>query len=303
VHGRHRPPPSAAEGGTALTTTVDDEYEVIIVRYASRQTMRSQVYLNYHLYGEPDGPIGMDYYFWIVRNDRRTFVVDTGYSTLGGDNRNRGHLIHPGEALRKLGVDPDGATLVLTHAHYDHAGNVDLFPNSTVIVPKTEFDFWTGPYARRLQYHHSVEDTEIDHLRTVHEQGRIRFHAGEERLAPGVEMIQLGGHSPGQAILTVKTSAGTVLLASDATHYYEELERDMPFLVVAALEAMYAGFDEMKRLVAERGAILVPGHDPAVLDRHEQYDGDLAGIAASIGRLPQSPELLQYTAPKERETP
>ena len=94
-----------------------------------------------------------------------------------------------------------------------------------------------------------------------------------------------------------------MLLASDATHYYEELERDMPFLVVADLEAMYAGFDEMKRLVAERGAILVPGHDPAVLARHEQYDGELAGIAASIGRLPQPPGPPQHTAPKEKETP
>ncbi|MFT4468863.1 N-acyl homoserine lactonase family protein [Arthrobacter sulfonylureivorans] len=270
-----------------MNTDRDAEYEVVIVRYASRQTMRSQVYLNYHLYGEPDGPIGMDYYFWVIRNSHRTYVVDTGYSTLGGNNRNRGHLIHPGEALRKLGVDPDEATLILTHAHYDHAGNVDLFPNSTVIVPKTEFDFWTGPYARRLQYRHSVEGSEIDHLRTVYEQGRMQFHAGQELLAPGIEMIQLGGHSPGQAILTVKTSAGTVLLASDATHYYEELDRDMPFLVVADLEAMYAGFDEMKRLMAERGAILVPGHDPEVLGRHEQYEGELASFAASIGRLPQ----------------
>ncbi|QZS56839.1 N-acyl homoserine lactonase family protein [Rhodococcus opacus] len=269
-----------------VNTEVDDEYEVIVVRYASRQTVRSQIYLNYHLYGEPDAPMGMDYYFWIVRNAQRTFVVDTGYSEQGGFNRGRGHLIHPREALKLTGVEPDEATLILTHAHYDHVGNADLFPHSPVIIPKREFDFWTGPYARRLQYHHSVENAELAHLRRIHDEGRMQFHTGSIEVAPGIEMIQLGGHSPGQSILTVKTSEGMVLLASDATHYYEEIDRDMPFLVVADLEAMYAGFDQMKRIVEERNAILIPGHDPQVLDRHEQYQGALAGVAASIGRLP-----------------
>ena len=95
-------------------------------------------------------------------------------------------------------------------------------------------------------------------------------------------MIELGGHSPGQAILLVETGDGTVLLASDATHYYEEIERDMPFLVVADLAAMYTGFDEMKRLVAERDAILVPGHDPEVMTRFSPHPE--AEFAVIIGR-------------------
>ena len=264
-------------------SAVDETYEVLIVRYASRMTTRSAVFLNHHLYDEPDAPIGMDYYVWVVRNERRTIVVDTGYSELGGRNRQRGHLIHPREAFRGLGVEPAEATVVLTHGHYDHVGNVDLFPDSTVIVPRTEYDFWTGDYARRFQFHHTIEESEIDHLRTVHKEDRMVFHRGQEEIAPGVELIEIGGHSPGQAILTVNTFEGLVLLASDATHYYEELERDLPFLVVADLEAMYRGFDRMNQLVADRDAILVPGHDPAVLDRHRRLDGPLGEFVAVIG--------------------
>src|ERR1051325_813120 len=62
-------------------------WQVTIVRYGTRQTVRSDVYLNYHLYGEPDGPIGMDYFFWVIRNADRTIVVDTGLSAAGAGPR------------------------------------------------------------------------------------------------------------------------------------------------------------------------------------------------------------------------
>lgn len=269
-----------------MTTDPDDVYEVVIVRYGTRTTRRSEVFLNYHLYGEADAPIDMDYFFWVVRNAHRTFVVDTGFSQVGGSNRGRTFLVHPGTALDMLGIDRAAAKVILTHGHYDHIGNVDLFPASTIFMPESEFDFWTGPYAHKHQFHHSVEDSEIDHLRRVRDEGRLHLLTGTQTIAPGLEVIEVGGHSPGQTILVVDTVDGPVLLASDATHYYEELEREMPFLVVADLAAMYAGFDTMKQIAYERRAILVPGHDPHTLDRHEPYGGALTGIAASIGRLP-----------------
>jgi hypothetical protein len=73
-------------------------YQVTIVKYGTRQTVRSDVYLNHHLYGEPDGPIGMDYFFWVVRNTERTIIVDTGFSAIGGANRKRTTLIEPAPA-------------------------------------------------------------------------------------------------------------------------------------------------------------------------------------------------------------
>ncbi|WP_235214806.1 MBL fold metallo-hydrolase [Rhodococcus opacus] len=125
-----------------MNNTEDDEYEVVIIRYGTRETLRSKVFLNYEAYGESDGPIRMDYYFWVIRNAHRTFVVDTGYSEECGRHRGRHHLISPATALSFLGIDPDHATVIVTHAHYDHAGNLDLFPHSTVVIPATEYEFW-----------------------------------------------------------------------------------------------------------------------------------------------------------------
>jgi glyoxylase-like metal-dependent hydrolase (beta-lactamase superfamily II) len=264
-------------------TDDDDLYEVVIARFGTRTTVRSEVYLNYGVYHEDDGPIGMDYFVWVVRNARRTILVDTGFSTAGGDNRKRTMVRHPTAIWEALGITPESApVIVLTHAHYDHTGNLAHFPQSEIVVAQAELDFWAGPHAHRTQFHHSVEDEDLAVLRAADAEGRVTAFSGGHPVAPGVEVVELGGHTPGQSIVRVQTPAGTVVLASDALHYYEELERDMPFMSVADLVAMYAGFDALTSMT---DVILVSGHDAGSLDRFEPLGAPLEGHAAIIGRL------------------
>lgn len=264
----------------------DDTYEVVIARFGTRRALRSEVYLNFGVYHEDDGPIGMDYFVWVVRNAARTILVDTGFSVAGGDARNRTMLMHPTEIWAALGITPESAPpIVLTHAHYDHAGNLSHFPDSVVIMAQAELDFWAGPHANRAQFHHSVEDDDLLWLRDAHARGRVRAFSGTHTVAPGVEVIEVGGHTPGQSVVLVQTADGPVLIASDAVHYYEELDRDMPFMAVADLVGMYAGFDRLTAMLAEGTAThLVSGHDPTTLGRFEPFGELLAGNAAVIGR-------------------
>jgi len=264
-----------------------DEYQVTIVKYGTRSTVRSDVYLNYPLYHEDDATIGMDYFFWIVRNERRTIVVDTGFSPSGGQARNRTLLADVPALFRRFGVDPSAApTVVLTHAHYDHAGNLDLFPSSRVVMSEREFSFWSGRHARRVLFHHAVDDDGLAYLQTVHDEGRLELFRGSTVVAPGIEVIDVGGHTPGQCVVKVSTSDGVVLLASDAIHYYEEYERDMLFTSVASLVDMYEGFDRVRQMI-EDGEVshLVAGHDPDTLSRFTEASGEHGRLAATIGRL------------------
>lgn len=266
-------------------------YEVTIARYGTRVGRRSEVYLNHQLYHEDDAPIGMDYFVWVVRGGGRTIVVDTGYSVSGGERRARTMLQDPPALFESLGVLPaDAPTVVVTHAHYDHIGNLDHFGSSRIVIAQAELDFWASRHAQRVQFHHSVEDVELAVLFRAVEEGRVDAFDESVEVAPGVDVLRLGGHTPGQSVVRVPTRDGVVLLASDAVHYYEEYERDMPFSSVAELVTMYEGFDRIRAML-DSGEVdhLVSGHDPATLDRFRPLGRSDAEDVVTLGALDDDP--------------
>src|SRR5690606_36585983 len=127
-------------------------YEVLAVRYGTRTATKADSFLNFHLYGEPDASFEMDYSFWLVRGQGHTILFDTGFDAEVGRRRGRTTLVDPVAALAGLGVEPDGIDqVVVTHAHYDHIGNLHRFPDAEVVIARREYEFWTGPYANRFQ--------------------------------------------------------------------------------------------------------------------------------------------------------
>jgi glyoxylase-like metal-dependent hydrolase (beta-lactamase superfamily II) len=259
-------------------------YDVLAIRYGTRIATKAESYLNYHLYAEPDVPVRMDYFFWLVRGAGRTVVVDCGFGAEAGARRGRTMLVDPVAALAALGVDAASVDqLVVSHAHYDHIGNLHRFPNAEIVIARREYEFWTGPYAGRLQFAHSTEADELQGLAATAEQGRLRLVENTLDLAPGVELVVVGGHTPGQMVARVAgAGGGAVVLAADALHFYEELERDRPFFVVADLADMYRGFDVLREMSEDPGRLLVAGHDADVPHR---FPARVPGLPADLAEL------------------
>jgi glyoxylase-like metal-dependent hydrolase (beta-lactamase superfamily II) len=264
--------------------TSDGTREVVAVRYGNRTTTRAESFLNYHLYGEPDADIEIDYYFWVIRDGAGTTLVDTGFAPAAGDRRRRAWWTTPADALPAAGMDPgDVHTIVVTHAHWDHTGNLHQFPHAQVIISEAEYRFWTSDMARRAHFAAHAEPDEIAYLQRADAEQRLTLVQRQHKLADGIELIEVGGHTPGQLVVSVTTATGAVVLASDAVHFYEEVERDRPFAIVADLPAMYRAYDLLAGLAAQPGTRLVAGHDPQVRTR--------------FARHPASPDMTDLTAP------
>jgi glyoxylase-like metal-dependent hydrolase (beta-lactamase superfamily II) len=263
------------------------EHRVFAVKYAERDARRPEHFLG----GDPhDVPMPMDYFVWAVVSPERTWVVDTGFGPDDAARRGRRLVRTAAEALATIGVDAGGATeVIVTHFHYDHIGGLDHFPRARFHVQDREMAYATGRHMTRPALGHAFTGDHVAELvRAVH-QGRVAFHAGDDELAPGLSVHLIGGHTDGLQVVRVHTARGWLVLASDASHYYENIEAGRPFPIVFDVGAMVEGFDTLRRLASSADAI-VPGHDPLVLERYPAAAAGLEGIAVRLddGRLPVS---------------
>lgn len=237
--------------------------------------------------GDPhDGPMPMDYFVWLIRDGKRSILVDTGFTREMAARRGRRYLRCPSETLRALGVAAEDVTdVIVTHLHYDHAGNFALFPNATLHVQDLEVQFATGRHMCHapLREAYEVEDV-VALVREVY-RGRVQFHSGESRLAPGIGLHLIGGHTQGLQAVTVETRRGVVVLASDASHYYANMDSERPFPIVYHVGDMVEGWKRLRAL-AETPEHIIPGHDPEVLQRYPSPGDAYLGIVAALDAAP-----------------
>lgn len=254
-------------------------YEVFAVKYADRDGRRPEHFID----GDPhDAPMPMDYFVWLIRGEGRTILVDTGFGADDAAARNRRLYRSAADAAGLLGIDAaEIDEIILTHLHYDHAGGLGHFPDARLHLQDREMAYATGRRMGVGFFRHAYNPHHIaDAVYAVH-AGRVTFHDGDAEVADGVTVHHVGGHTDGLQVVRVDTGAGIVVLASDSTHYYENFDATRPFPIVYDVGAMVAGYDTLRRL-AGPGGVIVPGHDPQVIDRFPAADPALSGIAARL---------------------
>ena len=196
---------------------------------------------NATLIATPDGPV----------------LFDTGHYC------NRLPLL---DGLKRQGMTPaDVKAVFLSHLHFDHCNNIDLFPDAKVYVSRREWDYAMSPHERDLFMPWMIHEQLQKH--------NVEFVDGEGRVADGVRYFPAPGHTPGSYALELDTDTkGRVIIAGDAVKYVKEVvmrKSDMVFDTVENSTATIAR-------ILERADRIVPGHFPELIKRDGVFEWDEA---------------------------
>jgi glyoxylase-like metal-dependent hydrolase (beta-lactamase superfamily II) len=259
-------------------------YELYALRYAVNSAQRS---VHNFIDGDVhDVPMPLDYFVWVIRGHGVKYIVDTGFDAEAAASRQRTLLATPAELLGLLDIDAATATdVIITHLHYDHAGNRHLFPRARFHLQDREMAYATGRCMCHPGLRAAFDGRDVAAMVERVYAGRVVFHEGVDELAPGIVLHRLGGHTDGLQIVRVHTRRGWMVLASDASHLYANMEQSRSFPIVYNVGDMYEGHRTCYRLADGPGNV-IPGHDPLVMSR---YPAAAPGLGDRIVRLDADP--------------
>ncbi|MFB6310231.1 MAG: N-acyl homoserine lactonase family protein [Salinirussus sp.] len=220
-------------------------------------------------------------------DDGPTVLIDTGVRPREDPYiERRGKIVGPPyggpepvrDGLAEYGLGPaDVDTVILTHLHHDHVGNVNLFPDVRFVCQREEWETARDPLPL---YVDSYPDVDVDWLA---DNADLDLVDGETDLAPGITLVPTPGHTEGSQSVIVETSAGPHALIADLAYNQHNLDPgrdhiidaagrylpvtprpDLPYIPPGTLVDIPEAYDSIERIrdrVGSDGAI-IPGHDP-----------------------------------------
>jgi glyoxylase-like metal-dependent hydrolase (beta-lactamase superfamily II) len=200
-------------------------------------------------------PIELSDNCYLIRHGAQWLLWDTGYPDAMLD---RAVTTPTGTATRtktlvaqlaEVGVKPsDIAWVAVSHTHGDHVGNVDLFPQSTLLIQKAEVDWAFAPGKAppfRLERPMRQLQGDLD-----------VFGDGS------VTILSTPGHTPGhQSLLVRLPQTGWVVLSGDLAHFRDNWEqRRVPSMNTSA-EQTQASLRRVADIIEQKHAQLWINHD------------------------------------------
>jgi N-acyl homoserine lactone hydrolase len=232
----------------------------------------------------------LPYTLTVLQSEQRTVLVDTGFVN-DGFSRTLGELdgitrwTHPRAVLGRIGVDPGEVdTILLTHAHYDHLGTLEQFPNAVAWLQERELFGWIKALGLPPEMQWLKDGVNADDLATAFEltrQGRLRLVDGRvPEVLPGLCLEPtFDTHTYGhQHVVVDNEHDGAWVLPGDAVYTYANLEgvdgdgRYVPigFATGSQQKCIFA-IHQMMQTAGGRSGRIVPGHEVLLWERHRSH--------------------------------
>ncbi len=235
------------------------EYSIQAIRYASAEDDAAELVM-----GAPHEKMNLAMVIWLIRGEGRNILFDSGYhrDTFAKEFPAT-EYIRPDEAVKLAGVQPEEITdIVISHAHWDHMGGIDLFPKALVWIQKEEFRYYTGDAWQPGGDHGGIDPEDVQELVKLNTEGRLRLVDGDNvQLFPGIRAYTGGRHTYASQYLCVEGTP-TFVLASDNLYLYRNLAEHKASATFSDADHA-ANIRNQERMVQLAGSPdrVVPGHD------------------------------------------
>jgi len=237
------------------------EYSIVAIRIADSPGDR----VAEMVMGAPqDEKIDSIYAMWLIRGGGRNILFDSGF------HRERWFkewtikdYLRPDEAVKLAGVKPEEITdIVISHAHWDHIGGIDLFPKATVWIQKEEFRYYTGEAWQAGGDHGGIDPEDVQALVRLNTEGRVRLVDGDNvEIFPGIRAYTGARHTYASQYLCVDGNPPFVL-ASDNSYLWRNLQEGKASATFSEADHT-ANIKNQARMIELAGSIdrVIPGHD------------------------------------------
>ncbi len=250
-----------SEGEKAIPADAAPQYSIDAILYG---TVRDFPVAGLVVGATKDEKIDIAMVVWLIRGGGRTILFDSGFHRLSWIDRfHVVDFISPDDELREMGVDPTSVTdIIVSHAHWDHIGGIDLFPTATVWIQKAEYEYYTGDAWQPGGLHGGIDQDDMMALVYRNIEGKVHWIAGDDvEILPGIRAYTGARHTYASQYIRVDGNPPYVL-ASDNCYLYRNLETHASITTFTP-EDHAANLAAQARMVQLAGSAdrVVPGHD------------------------------------------
>jgi glyoxylase-like metal-dependent hydrolase (beta-lactamase superfamily II) len=208
---------------------------------------------------------------WLVQGGGHTILFDSGFhrDTFAKQFPSNDYL-RPDEAVKLAGVQPGQVTdIVISHAHWDHMGGIDLFPKAQVWIQAEEYRYYTMAAWQPGGDHGGIDPEDVTELVRANTAGRLHLVGGDDvEIFPGIRAYTGGRHTYASQYLRVDGKPPYVL-ASDNCYLYLNLTSHLASATFTDADHA-ANIANQARMIELAGSPdrVVPGHDELQFKRY-----------------------------------